>query len=208
MTGQPPTSVADLPVTVAITRTADPAQQHEMMAWMRAGTTMAESFPGFLGAGWVQPGHGSNEWHMLYRFSGPQTLADWEASPQRQWWLRSGQGLVEHTRTERRTGIEGWFEPPTGRIDVEQVQPTAPTAPPRWKQSVVIWLGFFPMNLFATLTIGRVLGHAPVVLRVLAMTLVLTPLMTYFVLPLVTARLSGWLHRSGSAGVGGGVQRA
>jgi len=37
-----------------------------MVAW--AGSALAERFPGFLGTGWVRPGGGSDQWHMLYRF--------------------------------------------------------------------------------------------------------------------------------------------
>ena len=39
----------DLPVTVSFTRRADPGQAREMTAWVRAGLSMAEGFPGFLG---------------------------------------------------------------------------------------------------------------------------------------------------------------
>ena len=69
-------------------------------------------------------------------------------------------------------------------------------APPRWKQSLLIWMAFFPVNLLATVTLGRLLTSWPVVPRVLVMTATLTPIMTYLVLPALTRRLEGWLHRS------------
>ena len=182
-----------LPVTVSFTRRADPAHAVEMTAWIRAGLTMAENFPGFLGGGWVRPRHGADEWHMLCRFSSPATLAAWEASSERRWWLGSAQGLAEVTRTERRTGIEGWFDAP---VDAATELPASPvvTAPPRWKQAVTIWLVFFPLNLLATVTLGALLAEANVVLRVAATTLTLTPIMTYLLLPWVTRRLEWWLH--------------
>jgi antibiotic biosynthesis monooxygenase (ABM) superfamily enzyme len=186
----PPT--ADGPVTVAITRRVAAGDTTQMIAWVRAGTAMAELFPGFLGAGWVRPGDASDEWHMLYRFADHESLDAWETSTERQWWLRSGEGLVEHTRAERRTGIEGWFDPPESTT-VEA--PAGPKPPPRWKQSLLIWMAFFPVNLLATLTLGALLVHWPVVLRVLCMTVVLTPIMTYLVLPALTRRMEGWLHR-------------
>jgi antibiotic biosynthesis monooxygenase (ABM) superfamily enzyme len=37
-------------------------------------------------------------------------------------------------------------------------------------------------------------AELPVVLQVLASTLILTPVMSFWVLPWVTGRLSGWLH--------------
>jgi antibiotic biosynthesis monooxygenase (ABM) superfamily enzyme len=95
------------------------------------------------------------------------------------------------TRTERRTGIEGWFDTP---VAAEVSGPVGRSAPPRWKQAVTIWLVFFPVNLLATVTLGRLLADAHVVLRVLVVTLTLTPIMTYALLPWITARLDWWLH--------------
>jgi hypothetical protein len=180
-----------LPVTVSFTRRADPAHTREMTAWIRAGLTMAESFPGFLGAGWVRPRDGSDEWHMLCRFTDQSALGTWEASPERAWWLRSAEGLAEVTRTERRTGIEGWFDQPAS---TEVVAPAGPPAPPRWKQATTIWLVFYPLNLLATVTLGALLADVHVALRVLVVTLALTPVMTYALLPWITRRLGWWLQ--------------
>ncbi len=181
-----------VPVTVSIARRVDPGRASEMVAWMRAGTALAEAFPGFLGAGWVQSGPGSSEWHMLYRFADAETLRRWEESPQRHWWLSSAQGIVEHTRVERRTGIEGWFDRPQEQEVDDLTGPPAP--PPRWKQAVIIWLGFFPVSLLAAVTLGHLLAGQHVVVRTLVTTLCLTPLMTYLVLPQVTRALQWWLH--------------
>jgi antibiotic biosynthesis monooxygenase (ABM) superfamily enzyme len=177
------------PVTVSFTRTADPGLASEMTAWIRSGLTLAEAFPGFLGGGWVRTKGGSDEWHMLCRFDSHEHLEHWEASPERRWWLGSAQGMARITRTERRTGIEGWFDP-ADSTELDQVRP----APPRWKQAIAIWLGFFPLNLLATLTIGPLIADWFVLLRVLLMTLLLTPVMTYLLLPWVTGRLEWWLQ--------------
>ena len=188
----------DLPVTVSFTRRADPGHAREMAAWVRAGLSMAESFPGFLGGGWVRPRDDADEWHMLCRFRDQTALAAWEASPERQWWLRSAQGLAEVARTERRTGIEGWFDEP---VAGEVVTPsTARSAPPRWKQATTIWLVFFPLSLLTTVTLGELLVPLPVVARVAITTLVLTPVMTYLVLPRVTRLLAPWLARPPRSG--------
>ena len=100
------------PVTVSVTRHVDPSRSSEMLAWVQAGTSLAEKFDGFLGSGWVRPSEDSADWHMLYRFADADSLAAWEASPQREWWLEAAQGRIEETRVERRTGIEGWFDEP------------------------------------------------------------------------------------------------
>ncbi|NES15433.1 MULTISPECIES: antibiotic biosynthesis monooxygenase [Micromonospora] len=192
------TTTQAAPVTVAVARRADPARTDEMVAWMRAGTALAESFPGFLGAGFVQSAPGSPEWHVMYRFADAETLRRWEESPQRTWWLSSAQGIVEHTRVERRTGIEGWFDPPVDHVVetfvADDAASAGPVAPPRWKQAVTIWLAFFPLSLTATLLTARFIAGVPLAVRTLLMTLCLTPLMTYLVLPWITRALQWWLH--------------
>ena len=40
-----------------------------MLAWVNAGTALAERFEGFLGAGWVRSSAHGREWHMLYGFT-------------------------------------------------------------------------------------------------------------------------------------------
>ncbi|MEU4688096.1 antibiotic biosynthesis monooxygenase [Actinoplanes sp. NPDC023714] len=181
-------------VTVAITRRVDPEKSAEMAAWVRAGASLAETFPGFLGTGWVRPEVGSSEWHMLYRFADAESLRDWEESAQRRWWLSSAEGFVEHTRVERRTGIEGWFDPPRDQ-EIDQPGPPPAAAPPRWKQAVTIWLGFFPVSLLSAVLLTPHITTLNVVLKTLISTLVLTPIMTYLVLPRVTKALQPWLKR-------------
>ena len=195
------------PITVAIERRIDPARAVEATSWMQAGTDLATTFDGFLGSGWVRAGEASELWYMLYRFRDIPTLEAWDDSPQRAWWLESGRAFASEVRVERRTGIEGWFDAPfathvesrrgadaplTGPIQQPILAP-----PPRWKQAVTIWLGFFPTNLLASWALGFVPGFTdlPLALRVLLATLLLTPVMTYLVLPWVTRMLRPWLQR-------------
>jgi uncharacterized protein len=179
------------PVTVSITRTIAPGHADEMMAWIRAGSMLATRFDGFLGSGWVRPGRGSDEWHMLYRFADEESLATWEASPQRGWWLGAAQGLVGESKVERRTGIEGWFDRPVTH-DVQDLRPAAP-APPRWKQACVIFLVFFPLSLLVNWASSHLVPGWPLPLRVLGSVLVMTPVMTYAALPWITRRMEWWL---------------
>lgn len=190
------------PITVSIRREVDPSRISEATVWVQTGVNLANKYPGFLGSGWVRAGDDSTVWHMLYRFATEETLDAWERSSERAWWLSMGEGFVRSERSRRRTGIEGWFdEPPTGSVPAVdasgQAQAAAPAAPPRWKQAVTIWLGFFPVNLVFTYLMTPVpgWGELPLWLRVLVTTAALTPIMTYWVLPLVTRTLREWLAR-------------
>jgi antibiotic biosynthesis monooxygenase (ABM) superfamily enzyme len=184
------------PVTVSITRHLEPGREHEMVSWIQAGINLAERFPGFLGAGWVRPDRASSTWHVLYRFADASSLADWDSSHERQWWRDSAGGLgVVESRVERRTGIEGWFDEPSSR-DVRDLRagPAAAAPPPRYKQATVIWLAFFPLSLLSSWILGHLAPDLPLVERVLVSTLCLTPVMTYVVLPRMTAALGWWLQ--------------
>lgn len=61
---------------------------------------------------------------------------------------------------------------------------------------VVIFMGFFPLSL----AINYVVSHTPLAdwplpLRVFTTIVVMTPVMTYALLPWITRRMAWWLHR-------------
>lgn len=196
-----PPSTTPGPVTVAITRRVSPEDELLMRAWADAGTQMANHFPGFLGSGWVRPSTGSHDWHMLYRFDSRESLRVWEESTERTRWLAAGTNLVQDTRIEHRTGIEGWFDEPEERAVDDMLAdgveaPAAPPPPPRWKQMCIIWLAFFPTSVALTYASAGFTRDWLPVFRVLLTTLVATPLMTYLILPRVTKLFQPWLTRT------------
>ncbi|WP_085371311.1 antibiotic biosynthesis monooxygenase [Leifsonia sp. NCR5] len=191
-----------LPVTVSITRRVDSTRLPDVTRWVQSGVNIANTYEGFLGSGWVRAAHDSDEWHMLYRFADDAALDAWEGSEDRAAWLFEGRELVELSRVERRTGIEGWFDQPQHQTQGADAQDTtdrlAPTSPPRWKQAVTIWLGFFPLSLLFTFLVTTFVPfwhQLWLPATVLITTLCLTPTMTYLLLPLVTRILHPWLQR-------------
>jgi len=180
------------PITISIVRHTPRENYDQMVAWIQAGTRLASAFDGFLGSGWVRPDPESDEWHMLYRFADADSLAVWDASPQRAWWLGAGEPFVEERRVERRTGIEGWFDPPH-TYDVEELSGVAAT-PPRWKQTITIFLMFFPVSLLANWALAPVVGGWVLPLRVLGVMVVTLPFMTYLGLPWITRNMEWFLQ--------------
>ena len=194
-------------VTMSITRRMATDNQAQITAWLQAGTSLAEKFDGFLGIGWVRPSETSREWHLLYRFRDQASFDVWQHSPERKWWLASGGDMVEHERGEKRVGIEGWFNEPVdapraattedfdGRFETV-TETNEPVVPPRWKQMVTIFTGFFPMSLLVQYLLSHILpADTPLVLRVLASIAIVMPPMVYFVLPFVTKLYQPWLEK-------------
>lgn len=179
------------PVTVSIARTVRPGFHRQFAAWALAGQELAREWPGYLGSGWVRNNIDSDEWHVMYRFSDAQALGAWDNSLERKWWIDSSGGLMENTRVEHRTGIEGWFDQPG---DVTITVPET-VVPPRWKQAVGIFLPFFPLSLLSNILLRPVTEGWPLVLAVLLNICILTPVMTYFLLPLSTRLLRPWLQQ-------------
>ena len=181
------------PVTVSITRHLAPERQHEMVSWMTAGIGLAERFGGFLGAGWVRPEPASETWHVLYRFADPEALARWESSHEREWWRDAGTGLgVVDSRVERRTGIEGWFDEPASR-DLRDLRDRA-GGPAALQAGHGDLAGVLPAQPAVSWLLGHLAPDLPLLPRVLVSTLCLTPVMTYVVLPRMTAALGWWLQ--------------
>lgn len=171
------------PVTLMVARRVARGRYHDFRAWLREGESLATDFPGYLGSGVLAPPPGDDEFQIVFRFADPQTLASWEHSASRRAWLARGCGLFAQPLEQRAVGLDAWFG-------------SAQRPAPRWKQSVAIWLAFFPVSLAFNLLFAGALADLPLVARVLLSTLALTPLMTYLFIPLASRLLAPWLRAS------------
>ena len=179
-----------VPVTTAVVRRVVDGREREFVAWAESGMSLVRGHEGFLGAGWLRSGTADDEWHVVHRFADEASLQRWLASAERRDWIDRGVGTARDDAWHRLSGVEGWFAP-VGSAPAEG----PPPAPPRWKQAVTIWLGFFPISLLLALLVVPQLTALDVVLRTLLTTALTTPLMVYVVLPLVTRAVRPWLQR-------------
>lgn len=172
------------PVTLMVARRVRDGRYHDLLAWLHEGELLAADFPGYLGSGVLAPPPGDDEFQIVFRFVDEQTLDAWEHSASRRAWLQRGGELFAQPHERRARGIDAWF----GNNDS--------AVPPRWKQSVAIWLAFFPVSLLFNMLFGGMLSELNLVMRILLSILALTPLMTYLFIPLSTRLLASWLRAS------------
>ncbi|WP_277372654.1 antibiotic biosynthesis monooxygenase [Pseudomonas sp. AA-38] len=174
------------PVTLMVARRVANGRYNDFINWLHEGEHLATDFPGYLGSGVLAPPPGDDEFQIVFRFSDERTMAAWEHSASRRAWLKRGAGLYAQPQEKRAIGLDAWFG-------------NGLRQPPRWKQSIAIWLAFFPVSLAFNLFFGPWLADFSLVIRVLLSTLALTPLMTYLFIPLSTHLLAPWLHGTDAA---------
>jgi antibiotic biosynthesis monooxygenase (ABM) superfamily enzyme len=172
------------PVTVTVARTVAMGREAEFEDWSDELTAAAANYPGFLGAGRLRPSHLGDPWHVVFRFDNAEHLDRWEISPERAAMLRLAEPLVETTDMHRVTGLETWFSLP-GR--------TAP-APPKWKMFLVSATVFYLLNLLLSLTYGWALADWPLPLHIAAISLPVTAIATWLVMPRAARLLRTWLY--------------
>lgn len=172
------------PVTVMVARRVHPGKEIEFEDWAEELTRAASEFPGFLGAGLLRPGHVGDDWHVVYRFDAPTSLADWENSPTRTKLLANGEQVMSTANVHRVSGLETWFELP-GR--------TAP-APPRWKMFVVSAAVIFVLQLCLSVVLPPASTGVWLIPRIAVIVIGTTALMTWLVQPRIARLLEGWLY--------------
>jgi uncharacterized protein len=169
---------------VTIARSVAPGREGEFEDWSAALTGAASRWPGFLGAGLLRPGHVGEPWHVVFRFATAADLAAWDSSPERAEILAAGEPLVHATDVHRVSGLETWFALP-GR--------TAP-APPRWKMFLVSAVAIYLLNILLTAVYGGFIAGWPPVVRVALVSVPVTALMTWLVMPRAARALATWLY--------------
>ena len=100
------------PVTVTVARVVRPEQQDAFERWAADVQELLTSFPGNLGSSLLRPGPGSDEFHLVFRFTDDEALSAWERSPERAAALAEVHRLVADERTARAVGLESFFAVP------------------------------------------------------------------------------------------------
>jgi antibiotic biosynthesis monooxygenase (ABM) superfamily enzyme len=177
----PSVSSVSPPVTWLVTRRTTPEKNDDFQVWMRRGVLLAAGFPGFLGAGVLAPPSGGDQYQIILRFNDSASMEKWERSLSRRMWLERGESLVRASELTRVDGLETVFG-------------LREQLPPRWKRVISVWLVLFPVALMVNTGLAAPLAHAPLALRVMAVTLIQAPLMMFFGVPLVNRLLGRWLY--------------
>ena len=72
-------------------------------------------------------------------------------------------------------------------------QQQSPARPPRYKQTVITWLGVYPVLTLTLVLLRPLMGSWPLPLQTPLVTLLLVPLLTYLILPFLNRAFRAWL---------------
>ncbi|MFC6671980.1 antibiotic biosynthesis monooxygenase [Marinobacterium aestuariivivens] len=181
------TGAAEEAVTVVISRRIKSGREREFERLSNALSQEAVKFPGFLGSTLLRPsGSADPEYRIVFKFRSREDLDRWQQSPERNQYLDAIEDCLDAPdSTEVLSGLVAWFSLP-GQNPVKP--------PPKYKMAVVAWLAIFPLITLITWLLGPWLGQLPLIPRTLGMTVAVTLLMTYVLMPLLTKLLAFWLY--------------
>ncbi|SDB82952.1 hypothetical protein GA0111570_10470 [Raineyella antarctica] len=182
-------------ITRIATRYAKPGQEASYEAMVREMFALMRLKPGFLGADLIPPETPGEAYHVVVRYRDDEGFEAWDTSPERAEILARMHAVAEGEPQHRRlTGLEAWFEP--------AVVP-ASMNPPKHRMGFVTWLGIWPTAtffiwLFSVLPVfpdgSALLTNVPFLVRTFFITLAITAVMTYLMMPRVLAPMfKGWL---------------
>jgi len=112
LTSGPVQQPAAEPVTVTVARVVRPEKQDAFEQWAADVQELLTQFPGNLGSSLLRPGPGSDEFHLVFRFTDDEALSAWERSPERAEALARVHRMTEDSRTARAVGLESFFAVP------------------------------------------------------------------------------------------------
>lgn len=179
---------ADTTVTKVVDRIPRQGMDAQLELALKNLIAAAIKFPGHQGVTVTRPSLPSRPgFHMVYRFDSCEHLRAWEESPEHAPLVAAANRYTQgEPRYNMLTGLETWFTLPV----------QGPAHPPaRFKMTVVSWIGIFPLVYLFLMVSGWILpADTPVILRVVLVTALVVPSMSYLVAPRLTRLFKDWLY--------------
>jgi hypothetical protein len=175
------------PIHVAVIRTVKPgcetAFEQALHDFIQRSLTLA----GQMGVYIIRPapGSGSRQYGIIRKFADRGALEEFRTSPEYLEWnqiildMTEGSGHVEEL-----SGLESWFTLPG-----QALRPLPP-----WKMAIATYLGVLPVIMLLSLTLGRLIQNWNFVLNNIVFNAFVVALLNWFVMPLITRALHGWLQ--------------
>lgn len=174
------------PVSLVFAFTVLKGKEKDFEAWAHEITEAGKHFEGHLGSNWIRSGPG--KYIVIIKFVDVADSNRWLKSSIRKRLLNKMYPLVkekEANRLQDVTGLETWFTLP-GNTTIKP--------PPRWKMVLVTMLGIYPIGLVYQAYLVSYFKLLPLLVRPIALSILLTPILTYVIMPQLTKVFRKWLY--------------
>jgi len=183
-TSEQPRSVAF--IITHIIKTGE-AWQYEN--WLTDIQREVRHLPGYLGREIFRPAHGSRKYTSILRFDTLDSLNAWAESETRKKYVDKVTHLLEAgDQVDIQTGVDFWFTP-------EGVHPPKP-----WKQFLLTLTAVYPLSLLIPRLLRQLFLLVPYfeqeLIRALLMSVTLTGLLTFIIMPRYTRLVKRWLYKT------------
>jgi antibiotic biosynthesis monooxygenase (ABM) superfamily enzyme len=136
-------------VTVVVSRKIKHGCEKDYDEWLRRLLILARKRPGYVGATTIMDdGTDSTVRHIIYRFSDRASVDAWENSEQFRKLIEEVNNY-SNRYSQKATGLETWFTLPALKAIV---------APPKWKMTIVAFIGSYCISSLAQYILSFFLG--------------------------------------------------
>ena len=152
--------------------------------WLRRLLIFGRKTPGYVGTTTIM--HDDTDSavrHIIYRFSDKASLDAWENSEELPKLIEEVNNY-SNPYSQKATGLETWFTLPALKAIV---------APPKWKMTIVAFIGSYCISSLAQYILSFFLGQQPLLFN-LFMNIILVIGLTYLAMPLLSRLLRRWLY--------------
>jgi len=174
--------------TSVISRNVNPGKETAFEEWVHGISREAAKFPGHHSVVIFRPPPGAQEYTIVLHFDREEQLKTWLESEVRKEWIERSLPLTEAPETcAEVSGIEHWFALP-GRL--------AESRPSKLKMAILTAATVYPTILGLNAILSPILRRIPNFLGALVVTVCMTFLLTYVLMPGVTRLFKPWLYVS------------
>ncbi|WP_309399673.1 antibiotic biosynthesis monooxygenase [Cerasicoccus maritimus] len=174
------------PVTVFVSRTAKPGKEAELEQWLREVRDASSKFPGFVTSRAIETEDGNTpgEFEVVFTFDSAENFSAWcQSAEKKALYARVGD-LVTEQKIRKVGGLEPWLNLPSPNL----------SPPPKWKMFVLAFLGVYPTLNLVFFFMMPFVRELPMWLRLLCTVPVISGLMTFAVMPLLSRLFHRWLY--------------
>lgn len=162
---------------------AKPGREQQCLALLQELFEASKQFTGCVSASLIPPAGAQDPHQLVQRFATPQDLARWQESPGPAQWRERLQQVADVVDTSPVDGLQTWSAPPVPVV-----------VPPKWKLTVVSWMGIFPLVAVSLGLLTPLLQSWPFLARILVVTVLVVSLMSYVVMPRLVVWMGWWLR--------------